>query len=321
MQEQHRFLSMIVQNTCMIDRRLRVLHLLASTGTVTATATALHYTPSAVSAQLRSLADDLGVSLLEPDGRRLQLTSAGRALAGRLNDLFELAEQIQADVLNAAGDVAGDLRVCGFSTAAATLLPAVVTTLTAAHPQVTVQVIEANPRDCFDMLASRQVDIAVVISTLNSPPRSDPRFEQQTLLRDPLDLLVPSGHPLAGRTSAELELAAGERWIADRDGSPYHQLLLTACATAGFVPDIAHRVVEWDAGSALVAAGLGCSLVPRLARLPAGHDVVRVPLHGNPRPDRNILTAIRRGSRNSPLIAEALSVLTAAAARLSQSID
>ena len=60
----------VVHNRCMIDRRLQVLRMVAARGTVTAAAEALRYTPSAVSHQLRTLARDLGVALLEHEGRR-----------------------------------------------------------------------------------------------------------------------------------------------------------------------------------------------------------------------------------------------------------
>ena len=75
-----------VHNNRMIDSRLQVLRLFAGHGTVTATAEALHYTPSAVSSQLRTLAQDLGVVLLEPEGRGLRLTPAAHTLLSRCDD-------------------------------------------------------------------------------------------------------------------------------------------------------------------------------------------------------------------------------------------
>ena len=86
-----------------------------------------------------------------------------------------------------------------------------------------------------------------------------------------------------------------DQWILDRPGSPYHRLVRTACAAAGFQPETAHQSREWETGAALVSAGLGVALIPRLARLPDGFDVVRVPLRGDPVPSRKILTGIRIG--------------------------
>ncbi len=82
--------------------------------------------------------------------------------------------------------------------------------------------------------------------------------------------------------------------------------MLTSCLAAGFNPTAAHEVAEWDTGAAPVHAGLGVCLVPRLASLPAGYDIVRVPLEGDPSPARHVRTGIRAGSSDSPLIATSL---------------
>lgn len=304
--EKQQLLLSNVQFCFMIDHRLRVLSVLAARGTVTATAEALRYTPSAISAQLRTLSEQLGVALVIPDGRRLQLTAAGRALVSRVDELFELWERIEGEVKGSAGEISGSLRICGFSTAAAALLPPVAARIRAAHPMATVQIIEANPEECFEMLAVDQVDLAVVIAMSGIPSRTDRRFTQRPLMDDPLDLLLPLGHRLSVQQSIPLSDTAEEDWITDHEGSPYHRLLLTACAAAGFAPHVRHRSVEWESTAALVDAGFGCALVPRMARLPAGYDIVRVPLTGEPQPARTILTATRRGGDTSPLVAQAL---------------
>ena len=293
----------------MIDHRLHVLRLLAHHGTVTATAEALHYTPSAVSAQLRSLSEQLGVTLLVPKGRGVKLTPAGRLLLARADDLYERWEQIRAELVAGADETMVELRMCGFSTAAAALLPPVAARLLRTYPNLDVRIIEAGPAECFDLLLAGEADVAVVAVTQEIPSASDPRFYQQQLLNDPLDLLLSTNHRLAGHESASFQEVATERWIVDRVGRPYHQLFMTACATAGFVPTIAHEVVEWETAAALVGAELGVALIPRLARLPAGYPVVRVPLHGDPRPTRHIITGIRRGSRGLPIVSEAIRTL------------
>jgi DNA-binding transcriptional LysR family regulator len=299
----------------MIDARLHVLRMLAEHGTVTAVAQALNYTPSAVSHQLQTLARDVRVTLLVQDGRRVRLTPAARTLLAHADGLFAQWETIQGEVTRSAGEVSGALRMCGFSTAAAALLPFVAQRVVEAHPRVTVRIIEADPEDCFDLLLADQADLAVVVATQSLPPSTDPRFDQQPLLDDPLDLLVPEGHRLAGLSSVFLRQAADEPWLLDRPGRPHHQLVLAACGAAGFTPTAAHEAAEWDTGAALVAAGFGVALVPRLARLPAGYPIVRVPLRGDPRPARNILTGVRRGSRDQPVLATALDALETIAAR------
>jgi DNA-binding transcriptional LysR family regulator len=293
----------------MIDRRLLVLRALAEHGTVTATADALNYTPSAVSAQLRGLAEQLGVDLLEADGRRVRLTPAARLLVERSADLNRMWEEIRAEIAERAGVEHSVLRLCGFSTPMAAILPNLVTRLRERRPHLLVRIDEADPATCFEMLVTESADLAVVVANQDVPAAGDQRFEQRTLLADPLDLLVREDHPMAPRTSLELADLATEAWITDRVGSAYHQLFLTACLAAGFVPNIAHHASEWDTATALVATGLGIALIPRLARLPDGYPVRRVRLHGDSAPIRSIIVVVRAGSSGHPLIAEALDAL------------
>jgi len=304
-----------VQNNCMIDHRLHVLRVLAARGTVNGAAATLNYTPSAVSHQIRALSRELGVTLLTKEGRGVRLTPAARLLLARADELFARWEEIRAELAETGDRSIGTLRLCGFSTAAATLLPYVVSPLRAVDPHCTVRIVEADTLECFDLLLTDDADIAVVVATPSLPPTGDPRFDQEPLLDDPLELLVPAGHPLANRRSVLLREAADEPWILDRPGRSYRQLVQTACAAAGFTPAIAHEASEWETGAALVGEGLAVALVPRLARLPPGYPVVRVPLRGEPTPARRILTSVRRGSRNQYAIAAALTALEEIASR------
>lgn len=301
----------------MIDQRLRVLRVVAARGTITAAAADLGYTPSAVSHQLRMLARDLGVVLLEQDGRRLRLTAAAVTLLQRTDELFAHWEEIRAEVQRSSGEGLGHLMLAGFSTAASALLPSVAAAAQREFPRSRVRIVEADPEVCFEMLLTEYVDVAVVAATEPLPATDDPRFEQEPLLTDALDLLVPVGHRLAERGEISLHEAAAEPWIMDRPGRAHHQLALRACAAAGFTPSQAHEVVEWDTGAALVAAGLGVALVPRLARLPADDELVRVPLRGPGAPVRHVRTSVRRGTSEQPEIALALRELRRVAHRIS----
>jgi len=305
----------------MIDHRLRVLRVVADRGTITAAAADLGYTPSAVSSQLRTLAKDLGVTLLETDGRRVRLTAAAWSLVSRSGALFAHWEEVRAEVQLASDRGSGHLWLAGFSTAASALLPKVAAATAAAFPTSWVKITEADPLVCFEMLLAEQVDLAVVVATEPLPPTDDARFEQEPLLRDRLDLLVPPHHPLAGRSSVSLRDAAREPWIMDRPGKPHHQLALRACAAAGFTPRQVHEVVEWDTAAALVSAGFGVALAPRLARMPEHAHVVRVPLRGDATPVRHVRTSIRRGTSRQPEIAFALKQLRSVAAALDSPPD
>lgn len=307
------FVHATVQSFFMLDPRLQSLRLVAWYGGVTAAAEAAHYTPSAVSAQLRSLANDVGAPLLERQGRGVRLTDAAQVLLEHADEVAAAWEAVCARVQSGTGAKAGAVTMAGFSTAASTLLPEAVRELLRQHPGTVARIVEADPLECFDMLVTGQADLAVVVATDEMPALSDRRFEQLQLGNDPLELLVHARHRLADRESVSLAEAAGEPWIMDRPGRPYRQLVLSSCVAAGFTPEIAHESVEWETGAALVHAGFGVALVPRLAHLPSGYAVQRVPLHGDPRPARHIRAAVRAGARSQPRIVTALDAMIASA--------
>ena len=146
-----------------------------------------------------------------------------------------------------------------------------------------MRIIEADPEECFDLLLADQADVAVVVATgptpLDRPTRGS---SSATCSRTRSTCWCRTATRWRRRRRCCLADLADEPWIMDRPGRPYHQLLQTACAAAGFTPAVAHQATEWDTGAALVAAGLGIALIPRLAHLPAGYPIVAGPAAGRP---------------------------------------
>ncbi|NUP26962.1 MAG: LysR family transcriptional regulator [Nocardia sp.] len=296
-------------------RRLLVLRVLAERGTVTAAAADLHVTPSAVSQQLRSLARELGVELVVRSGRNVELTPAARALLVHADDLGVRWERARAEIAAQDPVLAGKLRLCGVSSAAAALLLPAAARLLGDHPGLDIHVRELESGECFQQLLAQRTDIAVVLPA-HSPPADDPRFEQQPVFDDVQDLLVPRDHRLAGRSEVRLSDAATEGWIVEPENNDSYDLLVAACAAAGFTPRITHHLKEWFAVSAAVAHGFGVCLLPRLVPVPEHHRTVRIRLCGNTRPTRVITSVIRRGSREHPRIAAGLHTIGAVADEL-----
>ncbi|HEY1967798.1 MAG TPA: LysR family transcriptional regulator, partial [Pseudonocardia sp.] len=297
----------------MIDRRLQVLRIVDQLGTITAAAASLHLTPSAVSQQLRQLSHEMGIALLEPDGRRIRLTPAAHALLRHADDLAARWEQARGELNAYAGEAGGMLRLSGFGSLFRTLLIPASQRLRAVDPLLEVRILEVETADSFQRLLTGDVDIAVTLPMLDGPTADDPRFEQQPLQDVPHDLLVPRDHPLAGETDVPLERLAHECWILPEQGScDQYDLVSVVCSTAGFTPRVAHNARDWAATFALVEAGYGVCIKPRTVPVEQGLAVVQVPLRA-PVPRRRLLTTTRRGSRGQRPIALGLDALAAAA--------
>ncbi|KWR70108.1 LysR family transcriptional regulator [Arthrobacter sp. W1] len=302
----------------MIDNKLRVLQMVEKFGSVTAAAAAMNYTPSAVSYQLRQLAEQIGERLVEPAGRGIILTPAARVLLRHTLVMQEQWQRAQSEIAATTGEFSGLFTLCGFSTAASHLLPYTLAKLGNAHPELTVRLVEADPARGFELLASEEVDLALTLVTADTPSLNDARFDQQLLLDDPLDLVVPDNHPLAAQDVVPLSAAAAEPWVVEEAGGTYYKLTVSACVAAGFTPDIAHQADEWETGAALVAQGLCVMLVPRLGGINPMWPVKRIRLAGEPAPSRRIIAATRKGGSQHPLVAQSMDIIKAAIGHLSE---
>ncbi|AZS76427.1 LysR family transcriptional regulator [Streptomyces lydicus] len=304
-------------------KKLRILRTLHELGTVTATAEALHMTPSAVSQQLTGLAKALGVTLLEAHGRRVRLTDAAQLVLRHAEAVFAQLERADAELLGYLQGEAGQVRVGAFSTAIPALVVPAVQELRRSHPGLSVAVREAEAEAAYELLAEGSVDLALSLAAHAPTPR-DPKFSRVALLADPLDVALPAGHPLAAEPGLRLADLAGEPWIFGSSG-PWSQITTAACENAGFVPEQAHAAADWSAIWAMVAAGMGVALVPRMAmaggvgagrgvrREHSGGGVALRVLHAD-QPRRHVVAAARRGSEGAPGLARVLAALRQAAA-------
>ncbi|WP_411135269.1 LysR family transcriptional regulator [Streptomyces sp. C10] len=304
-------------------KKLRILRTLHELGTVTATAEALHMTPSAVSQQLTGLAKALGVTLLEAHGRRVRLTDAAQLVLRHTEAVFAQLERADAELLGYLQGEAGQVRVGAFSTAIPALVVPAVQELRRSHPGLSVAVREVEAEAAYELLTEGSVDLALSLAAHAPTPR-DPKFSRVSLLADPLDVALPAGHPLAAEPGLRLADLADEPWIFGSSG-PWSQITTTACENAGFVPEQAHAAADWSAIWAMVAAGMGVALVPRMAMaggVGAGRGVRRE--HGSggvalrvlhaDQPRRHVIAAARRGSEGAPGPARVLAALRQAAA-------
>lgn len=291
----------------MLDpNRLRVLQQVNESETLTAAASAMFLTPSAVSQQIKQLSRELGVPLLRRDGRTVRLTGAARALIDYVERATEEWERTAGRLAQRDAQMVGLLNVCGFATAVAALLAPAAALSRRSHPDLDVQVEEAGTRDCLERLAARATDVAVIAAP-GTPALDDPRFEQQPLIEDRQDLAVPVDHPLASRASVRLHEAARDVWIAPQEDQ--RQLISLACAGAGFSPRFEHQADAWRAVLALVEQGMGVCLLPRLASDEHNRRVRLVPISDGDAPVRHAVTCIRRGSAKQMLVGHGLAVI------------
>lgn len=281
---------------CMLDRRIELLRVLAQVGTITEAAHLLYRSPSGYSRQLRGLADELGVELLEQHGREVRLTPAGQHLVAYAHETHAAWEQTKS-ALTKETEVVGRLWLGAHPTALSALVAPNLEELAAAHLRLSVHLSETEAPQCFDQLIAGHLDACIVPARADLPPASDHRFHQDTLASEPMDALIPSHHRAAASNWVELGGLSQDRWIlpgADRSG---HQEVLSACHAAGFTPEVIHYAQDTQAVADLVEATGAVSLTSRFATFRS--TAARVPLGGSPTPHRKLLLCTLTGAEGS----------------------
>ncbi|GHF36180.1 LysR family transcriptional regulator [Streptomyces mashuensis] len=289
--------------------RLRALYAVSVHGSVSAAATALGYTPSAVSQAISKLERETRTTLLERRGRGVALTDAAEHLAATARDVLGLVERAETELEERRGQPAGQLHIGAFPSAARGLLPPVLAALARAHPGVDARLSEIEPHVSVDLVAQGVLDLAVAFEWDTEPLPAPDGLERAPAGEDTCDLLVPAGHPLAARDRLSPADLAHERWIHQPPGSVCHDWLVRTLRTAGSEPLLAHQAAENHTQVALVAAGLGIALMPRLGGGPLPDGVVAVPLE--PVPVRKLFAYWRRDAARRPAIVETVRLLRA----------
>jgi DNA-binding transcriptional LysR family regulator len=290
--------------------RLRTLDALARHGSVSGAAEGLHVTTSAVSQQMAKLEREVGQQLLAKNGRGVRLTDAGRLLAQHAARILSQAELAQADLEAQRGQVAGELRLSAFPTAARGLFPTALAALRADHPALRLRSCELEPEAGVAGVVRGDLDLAVVLDWYNKPMPLPEGLVKASILDDPADVAMPLGHRLVDRAEVDLGEFADDEWITWGEGEFCHEWLMFTLRSKGVEPRIGHRAAETHTQLGLVAAGLGVCIAPLLGRDPMPTGVVTVPVRQRVR--RHVYVVWRADADRRPSIRAAVGALRSA---------
>jgi DNA-binding transcriptional LysR family regulator len=251
-------------------RHLELLRDLAERGTITAVAAATHRTTSAVSQQLRTAQREFGVGLVEPQGRGVRLTEAGRLLAGAGRDVARVLAEVQARFDEFRGEPAGLVRVAALPSAATLLLPGVLAEL-----ETTAIRLECDDVDLPEQEYGRLVtdyDIVIGHSLHAGPPPGADGLVTVALAREPLDIGMRAGHPLAGGPTVTAAQLIEVEWYGVPLGYPFDVIRLAVEAATGRSVLVVQRLRDNRLVEALVARGDRVAVLPRFTT-PTGHGL------------------------------------------------
>ena len=290
--------------------QLRLLLAVSREGSVSRAAQRLHLTQPTLSAQLRQLAEQVGLPLFERVGRRLHLTAAGRVVLDTANRVEQELERLDETLAELRGDVVGRLRLAVVSTAE-TFIPRLLGDFRRERPAVEVSLVVLNRDAVIRRLADNLDDLYI----MSRPPQAPP-VVATPFLSNPLVVVASAEHPLAGRETLQIEALAAEEFVLREPGSGTRQAAEHFFAAHGLALRPRLELGSNEAVKQAVAGGLGLSLLSAHALAHAvdeGIAVLRV--EGTPLPTQ-WQVVYPAGKRLSPLASAFLEFLRERAAEL-----
>lgn len=241
---------------------------------------AYHLTTSTVSQQIAALAKETGAPLIEPEGRRVRLTPAGRRLADHAVTILAAVDAARLD-LDPDAEPAGTLRVGGFATGIRVSLLPILAELSRRHPGVEVVISEYEPIEAFTLLADDDLDLALTYDYNLAPAAPGPMLETVPLWSIPWGLGVRSDAEAEAEADeseqpTDVSAYAARTWIVNSRNTADEDAVRTLGALAGFAPRIAHQIDSLELVEDLIVADFGVGLLP--VGRPTGSGVKVVPL-------------------------------------------
>jgi len=240
-------------------QRLRALGLVLDLGSISAAASVLGYTQSAVSQQLAALEREVGSALVDRSQRPLRATHAGAILRPQVERVLAALAGAEAavDDLRAGSP---RLRLAAFPSALSSFVPAAVRDLRRIHSQLVVQVLQLETQEAIECLRGGDADLAVVHHLPGVAVPETAGLQRRRLLVDHLYVVLPERHRLARRDAVSVADLEAEPLILPRRDTPggrFRSLVEHLCAQAGFVPRVDYELDDLPAVQAFVAAGIG----------------------------------------------------------------
>ena len=291
-------------------RRLQCLQAVHVHGSVLDAALELGLTSSAVSQQIGKLEKEVGTRLLERAGRGVVLTDAARILVEAAEEISAANDRATARLEDLRHDLSGTLRVASFPSVIGPFVAPALARMKADAPRLEVSLHEMFPERGREAVVAGHIDVALVHLWGEARPALPAGFTSQVVADDPIEVLLPSTHPLAGGEAVALEDLVDDAWVTDDLEGFCRGWLVRRMSALGRRPRIEHLVDEIAGQLALVSSGLGNALLPRLAFGELPPSIRALPLVGET-PFRRFHLLYREAAAPRPALRRFVSELEA----------
>lgn len=253
-------------------------------------AEACHVSQPTLSAQIRKLEEQLGLTLVERHPRNVMLTTAGTVLTEQARKVLHTAKEFEATAKTLADPLAGDLHIGLIPTLAPYLLPHMMPVLTQAMPNIHLYLYEKQTKVLLEDLDNGAMDI-LILPWLDEEMK---RFDHYKLMDEPLLLATPPNHLLSQQPALVLDDLKDETILTLEDGHCLRDQAMGYCFTAGAEEDKRFKATSLETLRYMVASGSGITLLPKLAVInQPKSDMICYRAFAEPQPTRQIAAVIR----------------------------
>jgi DNA-binding transcriptional LysR family regulator len=299
----------------------------AHSGSISAAARSLGWTPPAVSQHVAALEGVLGVPLIHRHRSGIELTEAGRIVVDHAEAINLSLDTAYDEVMALARRDHGTVRMACFASGLTCVMPRVLEQLRAEPgPDVEVRLTETHPKGSLELLRAGEVDVALVFDYVNARSNGHgnghsngngngmaqlipPDLQGVPCGGDQMTVLLSTRHPAVNDPNLKLADLAPSKWITGCDIC--RQFLSQAAASAGFQPRVVHQTHDVFVIKSLVSgdsSGMTVAWVPTTL-LPAFPDDSLITRHLPELPRRSFVALCRPGADAIPAIGRVLDVL------------
>ncbi|WP_394236961.1 LysR family transcriptional regulator [Niallia oryzisoli] len=211
-----------------------------------------------ISKMIKSLEDELKVTLLDRSERKIELTDAGAIVYDQAVKILQAFEDVYSSVNELTQVKKGTVKLGLMPTTGVLLFPNVLAGFKKEYPQIDIQMVEYNAKQLKYKVEEGDIDLGITVLPVNTE-----LFETIPLLSEELVVLVDSEHWLVKSESVSLADLKNESFILLTEDFALHDVVTQACMQSGFEPIVAYKSSLWDLIGEMVATKLGISIIPR----------------------------------------------------------
>lgn len=238
-------------------RQLEVFEAIARHGSFTRAAEEMFLTQPTVSMQMKKLTDAVGLPLFEQIGKKIYLTDAGRELHRTCRVIFEHFSHFEMAVADMKGLKQGTIKLAVVTTAKY-FSPKLFGPFCQQHPGIQIALKVSNRERVLARMADNQDDLYI----LGQPP-ADIDAIAEPFLENPLVVMAPLDHPLAGKKRIPLAALADEPFLVREPGSGTRAALERLFAEKHFTPKVRMELGSNEVIKQAIVGGLGISVLSR----------------------------------------------------------